>query len=566
MLINKQLEIYDRGNMILFLDPTLGLMETVPKGSVRIEPFQAPNVGFKFIDLRTYKLVGQIRNFNDALDVNGNPWGLTYKAALENLCFFFAEINPVEILNRSVFGDLVTTNNKAIIQASGVYDFIPANFRTSVSLSGTVGVEMKHFTANTGTTAGATAVIQSLRALKQAPGLGAVERFSCIFDAGVVDSQQGIGLMSATDELSFGKNGTEFGIWHRYWGVLECRTITVTAPAGGATDLTLTLDSIAYVIPLTAGTAAFNAYQIADWLKNNQSVWTAEQIDDTVIILAVSDGARAGTYSYSHATSTGTIVQNKAGATKTSDFIPQTSWNRNTVSWLDPTMGNAYKINYQQGYGDIKFYVENVFTGNYILVHTIQWTNMFTQTSLSNPSLRFGMYAYSVGSTTNVKVRCSTVGAFIQGEEPKIRNPRGVQHTQNLDSASFKNILTIRNRRSYKFNNNLIEVEPELLIISSESNKIVNIELRTNGIFSGPTNYTQAGADLVTDVETTANTVTNGTLLASLSVPANGTAIIDLKELEIIIPPSVQFSISGKINSGGTTADVSASFTYYEDL
>lgn len=465
----------------------------------------------------------------------------------------------------TAFGEVNTASNTAFIQNTAVYGLIPANFREYTSLSGTTGIVDRMFTVTTGTTSLGYGAIQSFRALNYNAGEGGLARFTALFQNSAASSWTGVGLVNVSDELSFGYNGTTFGIWHRYEGLSECRTITVTGASGGSTDLTLTLNTVAYTIPLTAGTVDHNAYEIATWLNANQSVWAADQVDDTVIIIAQSDGAKNGTYTFSHATATGTIAQNTAGVTKTSTHIPQASWNGKAISGLDPTQGNVYQIAYQYlGFGAIKFYVENESTGLFDLVHTIEYANNNTTPSLRQPSLRFGMYAASIGSTTDLTVQCGSCALFVQGEVKKTRNPRAVKNTQSVTS-SFTNVLTLRNRRTYNSLYNQIEVEPLNLNVSSESSKNVEIEVRTNATFSSDTNFSSAGNNLVTDIDTTSNTVTNGTLLAAFTLAANGNLSINLRDLEIRIPPSLTVTISARVTSGAAS-NVTATLTYYEDL
>lgn len=468
-------------------------------------------------------------------------------------------------VQKTAFGELSVAKNYAFIQATGVYGLIPANFREYTSFSGTTGIEDRMFTVTTGTTIYGYGAIQSFRSLNYNAGQGGLGRFTARFDNNVADSWTGVGLVNLSDELSFGYNGTTFGIWHRYGGIAECRTIQVTGASGGSTDLTLTLNTVPYTIPLTSGTVEHNAYEIAAWLNANQSVWVADQIDDTVIISAQSDGAKGGTYTYSHATSTGTITQNKAGVTKTSDHIPKANWNIDTCSWLDPTKGNVYQVAYQYlGFGDIKFSVENPETGNFEIVHIIKYANAAVVPSLTQPSLRFGIYAASVGSTTDVKVQCASVGLFVQGNVYNTRNPRAVKNTQSC-TTSFTNILTIRNRQTYNYLYNQVEIEPLNLTVSSESSQNVEIEVRTNASFSGETDFTNVGTNLVSDIDTTANTVSGGRLLAAFTIGQKGNQSINLKDLEIRVPPSLSITIAARVTSGASSS-ITAAFTYYEDL
>lgn len=468
--------------------------------------------------------------------------------------------NPV-----TAFGEIEVAQSTPFIQNTAVYGFMPNNFRTYTSLGGTANVVDRLFTVDSGTTLYGYSAIQSFRSLNYNAGQGGSAKFTALFQNNIANSWTGVGLVNLSDELSFGYNGTTFGVWHRYGGVAEVRTLTVTVASSGSTNLTLTLNSVAYTIPLTSGTTAFNASQIATWLNTNQSIWVADQVDNTIIISAQSDGAKAGTYTYSHATSSGTITSTTVGITKTSVHIPRSSFNQDTISWIDPTKGNVYKIDYQYlGFGDIKFYVEDPENGSFKLVHIIQWANSETRPSLNNPSLRFGMYVASVGSTTNLTVQCASVNLSVQGQIAKTRNPRAIKNTQTV-TTSFTNIVTLRNRRTYNGVYNQVEIEPINISLSSESTKNVEVEIRTNALFSGVTNFQTVGTNLVGDVDTTNNQTSNGTLLAAFTLSSGGNQSINLKELEIRVPPSLAITIAARVTSGAS-ANVTAALTYYEDL
>lgn len=493
-----------------------------------------------------------------------NEYRLTYLEGLADGLSVASSSQP-----KTAFGELSIAQNTAFVQSTGVYNFIPSNFRTYTGTSGRSTATGRFFVTGCGTDVYGYGTIQSLRSLNYNAGQGGLIRFAGVFPNNVANHWQGIGLVTLSDEFSFGYNGTTFGIWYRHDGDAEVRTITVTGASGGSTNLTLTLNSVAYTIPLTSGTTAFNAYQIAAWLNANQSVWSADQVDSTIIISANSDGAKAGTYTYSHATSTGTIAQNTAGVTKTSTHIPQADWNEDNLStWttpLNPAKGNVYQISYQYlGFGAIRFYVEDNETGEFTLVHMIKYANANTTTSVHNPSLRFGMYSASVGSTTDIDVKCSSVSMFVQGVVSKTRNPRAVKHTQSV-SSSFTNVLTLRNRRTYNGIYNQVEFEPVSLSLASESSKNVEIEIRTNAVFASTTNYTAVGTNLVTDIDTTANTFTNGTLLAAFTLAANQNTTINLTDFQIRVPPTLTFTIAARVTSGAA-ANVTAALTYYEDL
>ncbi len=474
-------------------------------------------------------------------------------------------INIRNIIPKTAFGEISIAKNTAFVQNTGAYEFMPTNFREYTSAGGTTGITDRMFTAQCGTTIYGYGAIQSFRSLNYNAGQSGMARFTALFPNNTANHWSGVGLVNLSDEFSFGYDGTTFGIWYRKDGLAEVRTITITGASGGSTNLTLTLNSVAYTIPLTTGTTAHNAYEIATWLNANQDVWVADQLGSTVIISAQSDGAKSGTYTYSHATSTGTITQNKAGVTKTSTHIPRTTWNRNVASWIDPTKGNVYQIIYPYlGFGDIEFYVKSTEDKGWLLVHVIEYQNLNTTPSIRQPSLRFGIYSASVGGTTNVKVQCASVALFVNGDVFKTRNPRAVKNTQSV-TTSFTNVLTLRNRRTYNYIYNQVEIEPISLSLSSESAKNVEIEIRTNPVFSGDTNFANVGTNLVGDLDTTANTYTNGTFIAAFTLSANGNKEINLDHFNIRIPPTLQICIGARVTSGAAS-NITAGLTYYEDI
>jgi len=232
-----------------------------------------------------------------------------------------------QTLQKTAFGELSTAQQLAYIQIVPVYNLLPPNFNGYNSGSGSYSVTGKMFNVQSGTSEYGYGAIQSFRALNYRTGQGGMARFTAVFPTNVANSQQGVGLITLSDELSFGYNGTSFGVWYRTGGYAEVREITVTVGAGGSESATLTLNSVAYTIPLTVGSTQNTAYQIATWLNANQSVWDANQIDTKVIVSSESDGAKSGTYSFSSATATATIASKTVGVTKTSTHIPQTELN-----------------------------------------------------------------------------------------------------------------------------------------------------------------------------------------------------------------------------------------------
>jgi len=469
----------------------------------------------------------------------------------------------------TTFNEQKVTEADPFIEGSATYGLIPANFREFTAAGGSTGTENRLFKVSSGTSVGGYGAIQSFRATPHRVGKTVTCKFSGYFPSNVADNWQGIGLISLGEELSFGYNGTAFGVWNRYGGLPEVRTLTVTTAAAANTDLTLTLNSVAYTIPLTTGTVQHNAYEIEDWLRVNQSVWAVDQLDDTVIISALSDGAKSGTYTYSHATSTGTIVQNRGGVTKTSEHISQADWNGDEYpATLDPSKGNVYTINYQDmHYGVVEYAIANPSTGYPVIVHRLEVPNTITVSQLPNPSLRAGVYSASTGATTNIDVYAGDFSIDIDGKSSRTRNPRAADSEQSITTTTETTLITLRNRSTYNYYPNQVEIDPLIVTVSNETNRSARIRVRSTTNVGVEQNFQLAGTNLVGDIDETAVAFSGGRLLAAASLAPSGETEIDLQSLQIALPPSLYLVVTVERDAtGGSNTFFDTAITWYEDL
>ena len=472
----------------------------------------------------------------------------------------------------SAFGEMSVAENVPYIQAAPVNNFLPANWRAYTDgSSGFAGVQDNQFKASTGTGGiGSYGAVQSFRALNYKPGEGGLARFTAVFEnGGVASAWQGAGLVNVGDELSFGYNGVDFGCWHRHNGVAEVQSIQITGAAGGSENATINIDGTPYTVPLTSGSVQLNAHEVADYLNTNAAGWTASQNDDTVLVMASSDGDKTGTMSFSSGTATATMSEVTTGVTKTSDFVAQTSWNRDTASWIDPTKGNVYQITYQYlGYGSIKYWVENPSTGSFLLVHEIEWANNNTSPSLGNPSMHGGWYATSIGTATDVVVRGASFLGASQGPQVKTRNPRAVDNEQTGVGTTLTNILSVRNKRVVNGKLNQQEIEPIMVSLSNESgSKAATFRILGNPTFGAATNFQNTGSsNLISEYDVTDTDVSGGRELAAFIVGGGDSKEIDISSLQIRVPPTLTLCICAKSNSGGSGLALNAAITFYEDV
>jgi hypothetical protein len=484
---------------------------------------------------------------------------------------------PEQILNTTAFGDLKAEAMTPITQISAEYGLLGQVLTvTDSAASGTNTVVDNKFTCQTGVASTGLASILTLRQLSYKPGQGAMARFTSIFSAGVADSLQAAGLITAENSFVFAFAGTAFGILHAHNGESESQELTITTPAAGAENATVTIDGTGFTVPLTAGTVQHNALEISDSLNAQVTNFTFTSNDDQVVAQSLLPGPQ-GSYAFTSATAVAAWVQVTAGVDNTINFIPQAAWNidaRLTGSVqeaLDPTKGNVYQIQYQYlGFGAIKFFVEDSDSGDFILVHVIEFANTDTIPSVSNPSFRIGWLVNNVGNTTNLTVSGGSASGFIEGLLRRSTPPRAEDNEQLAVGTTLTNIITFRNRITFGNKVNRVEIIPLLASVSTQTNKAAFFEIRADPVFSG-VDLDFAYIDKensVMEIATDAATVTGGRLLGAATVVAGSSEQLKFNERDeqtFAALPGQTFSIAARVSSGAA-ADMQATGTWTEDI
>lgn len=340
----------------------------------------------------------------------------------------------------------------------------------------------------------------------------------------------------------------------------------------------MTIDDQVYNIGLTAGTTQSAAYTIASYLSANGQGIEAEQLDNKVIVDFLSDGNKTGTFSFSSATTVASWTEVTAGVTKTNDFYPMNTgvdpspgvniketWNGTIPNGFDPANGNSYEITYQNGYGDIHFFIEDPETGYYSECHVIKWSNNETTPNLLNPSLHLGIYCYSVGAVASTTVESPYTAGFVDGVKANTRNPRSQENTKSSIGATLTNLMTLKNRRTYNGYSNQIEMEPIAITVANEGTKSAVVQLIAGATLGGTPNFQPIGTNLIVDKDTAGTTVTGGRVLASIPVSKSGSIPRNLKDYFIRIPPGLPLTIAGKAVGGGTV-ELTVTLDWYEDI
>lgn len=491
------------------------------------------------------------------------------------------------------FGTVLTSQLTPVFQLAFQYAFIDENrVEVLTGLGGALSAPNNLLTLTTDTTPYSYSTLRSKRKLHYRPGFGAKVRFTALYNTGIANSTQQCGPASAGYGYMIGYDGTQFGVMRKNSGLLEIRTLTVTSAATTGADCTITLNSVAYTVPLTnaGGDTSFTAHEIAKHAYTSGGVtsFQTHTSSNVVYFVGYGVGPLAGTYTFAAGTTgaAGTFAQITAGfntISTTDTWVYQANFNLDTLDGtgnsgmtLDPTKGNVYEISFQWlGFGAITYGIEEPTTGKLIAFHREQYANANIVPSVANPSFPM-QFAVSNGyngatGTTPMTLKAASCAAFIEG--PIVRNEPKFAYVATrtgLSGSAEFNIFSLRSKRTINGVASQIEGFLTNLTVSATTTKSVIVRMYLNP--------TSIGADTTTDytkwvdvdtysgiqADSTADTVTGGTLLWAATLAKDGNTSVDLRDRDIALEVNDTITVTVESVSSGT-GDVSAVINWIED-
>lgn len=458
------------------------------------------------------------------------------------------------------------------VQVDALYGLDPDEIETFTAGGGSATTNTKKtlFVVESGTSAGGFEVLRSRKLLKYRPGQGANCRFTAMFSTPDSACTQRAGFFAQEQALNVGYNGTSFGILRANGGKAAIYTLTLSAAATGAQTATITLNSVTFTVSLVAGTTSENAVAIVN-RAGGYTGWTVEQVNNTVRFLSNTLGPKAGTFSYSSSgDSTGSMAQSQAGVAQTDSWIPQESFNIDTLNGQGPSgvdidwqKLNVFQINFRWlGAGEMRFAIENPETGSMIFFHHIHYSNQHEDVSLDNPSFKIGYIAanLSAGTATNVSVKGASMLMATEGDVTANKYPTGaVVTTSSLAANQVHNLISLRNQLifSNKINLSLIRLKEVSCATNGNAPIVLYVFFRpqsfnTNFLWqnAGPSGNPQAVSYSTT---TGTFTLANELIIYSDIIATDGSISVDLEDLALQIPPNnimtLAVSSTGQINS-----------------
>ncbi len=490
---------------------------------------------------------------------------------------------------RMPFGEIAVESLEPVFQSDAVYGINSGEIvATTDGASGTATASDNLFTVGTGgTTAGYFGSIQSRKRLRYRSGQGVVGRFTMLFTQGIANNVQVVGVGTGESTFAFGYNGTSFGVLHSTGGVREIQTLTVSAGAGGAENVTVKLNGVDTVVAVTAGSTTATAYQLS---RATYAGWSATQRGATVIFLSNNVGNKAGTFSLaSTGTTAGTFAETTAGAATTDTWVAQSSWNGDVMDGsrsasnpsgvlLDPTKGNIGQISIQYlGFGAVSFYIEGAPSGNnpdFINVHTFRFPNTRTAVTVTQPSFPFLLSCYNTGTTSGaVTTKCASFGGFISGRK-KLTGPRMTYYVTTgvtTSTSAYVPIFTVRNEFVYaatgtvRANQSVVNLLSISGAAKGNANSVTSFFLVRNATLTGTPNFAAWDANSSTYVDTAATGCTftnNSQVMWSTTVTQDGQFVFPFSD-EITIQPGETLTLCAR--SITATATVLAQLNTRED-
>lgn len=480
---------------------------------------------------------------------------------------------------KSAFGEQLASELQPVVQLLFTYSINPYELIT-LNNSGTATTSNSMLTLSTGAAANQSATIESVGGIQYEPGLGVCARFTGMFTTGVANSTQIIGIGDTGEGFFFGYNGTSFGVMSRYGGAPEVRTLTVTTGSSTAENITITLDGNADATVAVTNTSdtTQTANEIAahDFSGVGRG-WKAVAEGSKVIFTSYDSSSRTGTYSLSGATTAvGTFAQTLAGASPTTTWVAQASWNGEDIFdgngltgvTLDPTKGNVFQIDFQYlGFGLIRFFIEDPDDGELHLVHSIEYANANTRPSIDNPSLKLFASVENTTNTSDIVLKSGSMAAFVQGVRKVSGINRGVKRRATIGSSGETPFTAIK--LTEVFNSKINRSQAKLMYVSAacEHTKPVFVNFYANPVLVGASFSAIDSSNSTVLQDTSATSISGGLFLFAVPLGKSGQVVIDLKDdIDIgkfrpgdVLATSVEYAT-------GTNADVFLSMNFTENI
>jgi len=213
---------------------------------------------------------------------------------------------------------------------------------------------------------------------------------------------------------------------------------------------------------------------------------------------------------------------------------------------LDQTKLNAWEIRFQYlGSGKIELWVMSQSTGQFVLVHTVHYTNQNTTPSVFNTNFKFTMWVDNKATTTDLVIKCASVGYFIEGKNEFLvpfqpHESSGV--IQKTTITTEVALFTIRSKTTYVSKTNFIDSLLEMIsasIEASSANNLGSIRLVRNTSLGGSPSYSDLNtSDSTLEIDIAGTTLTGGEDLIDFQLAGKNDKLLEsLSDYKFLLFP-----------------------------
>ncbi|MCB7127945.1 MAG: hypothetical protein J3T61_00200 [Candidatus Brocadiales bacterium] len=481
--------------------------------------------------------------------------------------------------SESAFGEAAVTQPTPIVQLQFPYSINTSLVESFTAGSGAASVANSLLTISTGATTASDSLLRSVSDAKYHSGQGALIRWTTIFQAaGTVGTEAVVGYGNEEDGFFFGYDGATFGVLHRSGGEVEHQTLTISAGAGTASGtITITLDGTATEVEVVQNDTVQSVARAIGAVTF--AGWETQVIGDAVVFISHLAEAKAGSFTFADTDTTGTaasFAETITGVAPTDDWIAQTAWNQDVMNGsgtsrmtLRHDQGNVYQVKFQWlGFGAISFFVESDLTGEFVLVHRINYTNTNTATSLQNPTLPLYVAAKNGATTTDIVVKVGSMAAFTEGPIASTSVRHSTQGTATGDLTTETCILVLKNKPIYQSRANRVDYIPTSITFSANgagAAKFTTLRLVHGPILGGNTSFVDINtATSIVSFDTASTTRTGGNIISTFEFGAAVEAFMlgpdDLESLMGEHHPGNVMAITVELDGGTSDVDVGISW------
>jgi len=491
----------------------------------------------------------------------------------------------------TAFGEPYAVTITPVIQLDSIYGITTEVIQTYLNGTGAdanASPSQGLYTISSGTSLGGYGVLRSKRFMRYRPGQGALARFTAAFTPNVANSYQVVGLANEENAIQLGWNqsntGPKFGVLRATGGKAEIRQLTINSITTGSQTLTVTLNGVAFTVTVNTASTQDAAVAIANRVGGYNG-WLIDQVDNTIVFLGSSVGARAGTYSLTGSgTVSGTFTQRQAGVAQTENWTYQGNFTEDNLDGTGPSgmilrsqYLNVYQINFRWlGAGEIRYAIENDSNGNMIFFHKEHYTNKNSLPHTAQPSFKIAYTSYNLGGASSAaNVYGASMMAAIEGDIRQNELNRSTSVSKSsIAQNTLAHLLTLRNPYvtngvAGALNGNFVLNAKEILLkdisvaVQGTDPALLYIFFEPTS-FSGTHSYFSQPKDngMISTADGTLNSATD-TPVCQFVIGINAEAQYKLSDFRVAVPPGSYVSFA--IKSTNQISRVTMALVFSED-